>query len=210
MNKETRLFSYIIPYDCGKAPNPWWEVCTLALCKPIIRKTANVGDWVVALSTKSTGNKLVYAMQISEKMPLTEYYQDPRFAIKKPDFKTNDIRIWMGDNIYEKSQERITQHVSAHNLIGRTKDILNEKKERDLNGQNVLIADLFFYYGGNAQAIPKDLDFLILRRGHKVFGIKEILNFERKAGNLLKEPGIHGEPKILHQEAKKLEYLHNK
>src|SRR5262249_55154673 len=41
------LFSYCIPYDFGSAPNPFWGLCTLAICKPDIRRTANVGDWVV-------------------------------------------------------------------------------------------------------------------------------------------------------------------
>ena len=41
------LFSYVLRYDDGAAPNPFWGTCTLAICKPAIRRKANLGDWVV-------------------------------------------------------------------------------------------------------------------------------------------------------------------
>ena len=34
------LFSYVIEHDLGFAPNPFHGVCTLACCKPQIRKIA--------------------------------------------------------------------------------------------------------------------------------------------------------------------------
>lgn len=37
------LFSYCIPYDDGAAPNPFWGLCTLAICKPRIRRAAKEG-----------------------------------------------------------------------------------------------------------------------------------------------------------------------
>lgn len=62
-----RLYSYTITHDTGFAPNPFWGWCTLATCKPQIRRTAQVGDWIAGLSPKATGNRLVYAMQVSER-----------------------------------------------------------------------------------------------------------------------------------------------
>jgi hypothetical protein len=44
----TRLFSYTIPVDDGAAPNPFRGMCTLAICKPTIRRVAKKGDWVAA------------------------------------------------------------------------------------------------------------------------------------------------------------------
>ncbi|MEH2312219.1 MAG: hypothetical protein V7K35_12635 [Nostoc sp.] len=72
------FFSYCLRYDDGSAPNPFWEVCTLAICKPVIRRVASIGDWVVGLgSTQSPiGNiadYVVYAMQVTNKMTLQEY-----------------------------------------------------------------------------------------------------------------------------------------
>lgn len=211
MNKESpRLLSYIIPWDSGKAPNPWWEDCTLAVCKPVIRRTANEGDWIVGLTPKSLGHRLVYAMQIREILTFAEYYKDPRYSVKKPDFQSEDARMWMGDNFYEPVNGEYIQHISAHNVQGRTKAELKAKHERDISGKNVLISDLFFYYGGNHQPLHSDLDFLRVRRGHKVHGVKELLAFERKASHLLKNPGVHGIPLIFESELAKLAYLHKK
>jgi len=44
-----KLFSYIIPIDDGPAPNPFGDICTLAICKPAIRRKAQVGDWVIGI-----------------------------------------------------------------------------------------------------------------------------------------------------------------
>ena len=45
------LFSYVVRYDSGFAPNPFHGFCTLATCKPGIRAHANVGDWVVGTAS---------------------------------------------------------------------------------------------------------------------------------------------------------------
>jgi len=64
------VFSYIVTHDSGFAPNPFWGFCTLACCKPMIRKTAVRGDWIVELSPKKLGNRLVFVMEVTED-PLT-------------------------------------------------------------------------------------------------------------------------------------------
>lgn len=48
----TKLYSYCIPCDDGAAPNPFEGVCTLVICKPRIRLTAEVGDWIVGTGSK--------------------------------------------------------------------------------------------------------------------------------------------------------------
>ena len=42
-----KLFSYILARDFGFAPNPFYSICSLATCKPIIRKKAQIGDWII-------------------------------------------------------------------------------------------------------------------------------------------------------------------
>ena len=44
--------------DYGFAPNPFFGFCTLANCKPKIRKSANVGDWIIGTGCKT--RKLEY------------------------------------------------------------------------------------------------------------------------------------------------------
>ena len=59
-----QIYSYVLRYDDGVAPNPYGGVCTLAICKPVIRKKAQVGDWVIGTGSfeLGLGDTLVYAM----------------------------------------------------------------------------------------------------------------------------------------------------
>ncbi len=77
---EMKLYSYIVTHDTGFSPNPFWGYCTLADCKPAIRRTAEVGDWIVGLSPKPTGNRMVFAMQVDEILSYADYYHDERFT----------------------------------------------------------------------------------------------------------------------------------
>ena len=98
-----RLHSYIVAIDDGFAPNPFYGFCTLATCKPKIRRHAQVGDWMLGTGSKKKGRQgtLVYAMRVTEKMTYDSYWEDPRFEDKRPDlFKS--IRKSRGDNIYHR------------------------------------------------------------------------------------------------------------
>lgn len=59
--KKQKLFSYVLRFDDGAAPNPFWGTCTLAICKPDIRRTANIDDWIIGTGSKNSklkdGNK---------------------------------------------------------------------------------------------------------------------------------------------------------
>ena len=45
------IYSYVLRTDDGAAPNPLWGTCTLTICKPVIRRTAKVGDWVIGVGS---------------------------------------------------------------------------------------------------------------------------------------------------------------
>jgi hypothetical protein len=64
------LYSYVVVHDTGFSPNPFFGFCTLACCKPEIRRKAEEGDWIVGLTPKAQGNKVVYFMQVDEVMVL--------------------------------------------------------------------------------------------------------------------------------------------
>jgi hypothetical protein len=71
------LFSYCLRSDMGAAPNPFWGVCTLVICKPAIRRTAKEGDWVVGLGAGASplgdiSDQVVYAMCVTRRMPMRE------------------------------------------------------------------------------------------------------------------------------------------
>ena len=103
-NMSGSLFSYIALHDSGFAPNPFYGYCTLANCKPVIRRVANVGDWVIGTGSADKrvlrGGYLVYAMKITEVLKRAEYWEDARFKYKRPYMLHNWMRA-SGDNIYE-------------------------------------------------------------------------------------------------------------
>lgn len=75
-------YSYVVARDYGFAPNPFWGVLTLATCKPKIRKSANVGDYVIGHSAASDGNKLIFIMKVGRVITFDEYWNSDEFEIK--------------------------------------------------------------------------------------------------------------------------------
>jgi hypothetical protein len=188
-----KIYSYVITSDDGFAPNPFHGYCTLATCKPIIRRKAKRNDWVIGTgSVKNVGNDcMIYAMKVTEKLSLEDYAEDERFATKIPG---DGAKRRVGDNIYFRDRNGITrQRFPSGHSIDRENP---ETKEHDLNGKNVLISrsESFYYFGENAPKIPKNLQYLIKKGpGHKCrFNddiIKEFIEWIKK-----EEPGIHGKP----------------
>jgi hypothetical protein len=158
----SRLFSYVVKHDTGFAPNPYACVLTLATCKPRVRSTAKVGDWLLGTgSVNHVGfGRVVYAAKISEVLSIDEYGPDPRFAAKIPSAGEESWRRH-GDNIYFRDssanwrQRRNIHHASQH--VGH-----------DLGGKKVLVCEEFWYFGEDAPLLPSK--FLTLCKkgpGHK-------------------------------------------
>lgn len=194
MSKEgPRLHSYIVAWDSGLAPNPFWDHCTLAVCKPQLRRTADEADWVVGLSPRRLGYLLVYAMRVAEVLTFDEYFADGRYAVKKPDLATLNRDRSQGDNIYEpRGGGDFQQLLSMHSYLDGSEN--PDHKLRDLSGQHVLIGDEFYYYGDANRSLPGHLDFLRVRRGHRNrFSPQELKAFWAYVEKLV--PGINGRPR---------------
>lgn len=160
-----RLYSYTVAHDTGFAPNPFWGYCTLANCKPAIRRTAKVGDWVIGLSPKYDGNRLIYAMRVDEVLSYDRYFLDGRFAAKKPDYSKGQVVYKSGDNIYKPLPTGGFQQLQSMHSNGTEENPAT--KAHDLGGKNVLVAETFHYFGSQAIPIPPDLDCLKVGRAHK-------------------------------------------
>jgi len=146
------LFSYCLPIDSGAAPNPYWNVCTLAICKPVIRRVADPGDWVVATGSSDYNfeNKVVYAMQVSKKLTIEDYDKYCKTSKKEkiPDWDCIDIRKRVGDCIYDYTSGKAVLRKSVHDKYNR---------ERDLVGINVLLSENFYYFGSKPKELPEEL-----------------------------------------------------
>lgn len=155
-----RLHSYVVRYDSGFAPNPFYGMCTLATCKPDIRKSAAIGDWIVGCGSNDhsvrRGGHLVYAMRVSETLRFEEYDADPRFQRKKP-YRFGSRKQSSGDNIYFRA-------IAGGPWIQR--DSFHSKPDgapnpdhvaRDTGVDRILISDDFVYFGGSGPRFRDDL-----------------------------------------------------
>lgn len=173
-------YIYVIARDYGFAPNPFYGICTLATCKPGIRKSANIGDWVIGVGSKTIlENKLVYLMKISEKISYNEYWGNEKYGMKKPYMKSS-LKKMYGDNIYyyDNLAEKWIQADSHHSYAnGKTNP---DNLRKDTSSNSVLIANEFYYFGGDAIEIPERFRDEIYRsvRGYcKVETSKTITSF---------------------------------
>ncbi|MDT8447492.1 MAG: hypothetical protein RRB13_11425 [bacterium] len=160
-----KLWIYQITRDYGFAPNPFHGYCTLATCKPKIRgknekisNGAQVGDWVAGLGSSAKNSKfvdrLIYAMQVTEKISFNDYWSDSRFEVKKPMLEARWM-YWYGDNIYHKTSDGEWQQSISHHRRDpkhrRTSNLC-----RDTSSSFVLISNRFSYYGQDAPIISKE------------------------------------------------------
>ncbi|WP_433863020.1 hypothetical protein [Sphingobacterium thalpophilum] len=176
-----KVYTYVLDHDLGLAPNPFWGYCTVAVCKPQIRKSKNlkIGDWIVGTGSRALEerykrprgkyvNKLIYAMEVNEILTFEKYWNDPRFNIKKP-ILTGSLAKMYGDNIYCPLGNGDWQQLnSAHS---HSDGSLNKKHlKADIGGKNVLISTNFYYFGNNCVKIPNEFyQYIWNRRGEKIF-----------------------------------------
>lgn len=192
------LFSYTIPVDDGAAPNPYWGTLTLAICKPVIRRTAKIDDWIVATGSKNTElgdlqHKIVYAMKVTNKMTLEQYDEYCRKILPKkiPNVKSSDTRFHIGDCIYDFTIDpKGKLRPSVHGL---------GNVATDLGGKNVLLSDHFYYFGNRPIDLPKKFHRIVKsNQGHKSKSNNDIAqDFVKWIGGLnLILNKLYGEPQI--------------
>lgn len=111
-----KLLKYVMRFDSGLAPNPFFDVCSLALCTP---NHANArlepGDWIVGHSCKSTGNRLIHAMRLTKVLDMDQYFHD--YPQKRP-VPGGAREQQCGDNLYYREGPRWRRLASpAHNSV---------------------------------------------------------------------------------------------
>lgn len=160
----SKLYIYVVARDFGFAPNPFHGVCTLATCKPNIRKSANVGDWIMGVGGNDLGQvkgKCIFLMKVTGKMSFQDYWDDEQYALKKSIRNGSDVRM-LGDNIYHKDEtSEWIQEDSHHSNTDGSINYTNLKT--DTKSDRVLISRHFLYFGSQAQEV--DLDSINYKRG---------------------------------------------
>ncbi|MFZ5737497.1 MAG: hypothetical protein ACOY6K_11505 [Pseudomonadota bacterium] len=160
------VWRYVIVNDDGSAPNYGRPRLTLAICKPRIRKNAEVDDIILAFESKILAeknrtihrpNRIVWAGLVGERISFAEYWVDKRFWRKKPD------QSRCPDNIYRPCGREYRQvSNSVHGLCDAS---------RDLSGQYVLIMKEAWRFREQNCELPVGLaEFNIVsrtRQGHR-------------------------------------------
>ncbi|GFE59580.1 hypothetical protein [Geobacter sp. AOG2] len=152
------LYIYVVDRDFGFAPNPFHGYCTLATCKARIRKSAQLGDWIVGVGGDRLNavGRCIYLMKVTEILSFNDYWFDSRFQRKKPQ-RNGSLVMMVGDNIYHKEEgdESWKQEDSQHSNPDGS---LNHDNVRiDTFSDNVLISDFFYYFGEDAPTVKLEL-----------------------------------------------------
>lgn len=193
-------FRYKMDHDYGFAPNPFHGVLTLATCKGTqIRNNSHlqIGDWIIGLGSVSMGNlgHIIFAMQVDEKITFDQYWEDDRFAVKKPIINGTLVQMY-GDNCYHTVDGKVVQEQCAHRKSARV--VNAEHRRRDSNGMYVLLAHRFYYFGDQCPEIPEKFSYILNNsRGTKFWDLAgddtKINAFIQWLDNTFGQ-GIHGDP----------------
>lgn len=162
-----RLFSYTLAHDDGAGPNPFFGLCTLAICKPLIRLKAQLGDWIAGLGSVNApsgnlGGRLVHAMRVDQILTLREYDRlaPTHWPSRIPDLASPIVARRLGDCIYDYSAATPVQRPGIHGP---------DDMARDLTGQNALVSRHFFYFGASAIPLPEHLRAILHQtQSHKL------------------------------------------
>lgn len=158
------VYSYVITHDAGSAPNYEGPATTLAICKPRIRAKSKTGDLVIAFQGATLGPEphgVRWAGLVSEKLTFAEYWNDRRFAQKKPDVSAHP------DNIYRPVGSVL---VRVENRVHGPEDVV-----KDLGGECVLVLGRSWRFGASAPVLPEEFGLRLVagRRSHRIYQISE-------------------------------------
>lgn len=169
---RAELFTYKVKHDGGTAPNPFGGICTLAICKPAIRRVAKSGDVIVGFGCKSNGDseyRIIYCMIVKETIPWPQYIAEANTGRFRSNGRVPRSENDFGDCIWKHTNGKHEPHASSsyHGL---------DDYERDVSdGVNVLVSTDFWYFGrGGMSETHGSLDILIdentlpiVNRGHR-------------------------------------------
>lgn len=153
-----RAYSYKITRDYGFAPNPFHGKCSLATCKPQVRRSARIGDLIIGCGSIANGRsgEVIYAMRVTEKITFQQYWDNPQHLIKRPNFGASLAHAY-GDNIYHRSEDGDWIQERSHHSYedgSHNKDNL----DRDtITSDAVLLSSDFTYFGKNSTPVPPEL-----------------------------------------------------
>ena len=109
-----KIHRYVVTHDDGSAPCIDNDLLTLCICKPEIRKTAQIDDWLIGFTSVGIARSLsvdissvIYIAKVTEKSTMQEYFLDKESHVREIEVKENYITPFekkyalSGQQIYE-------------------------------------------------------------------------------------------------------------
>jgi hypothetical protein len=146
----SRIYRYILASDFRMAPCPADDLITLATCKPVIRRTAQPGDWVMGFRPGTLERGLMlWAGRVAQVMDHGQYEKAYR---GRP------------DAVYRRRLD------DSYERLDPTYHPTREAMARDLSGPVLIFdPDNSCYLNGNAVPLPSNLAHLAAAgRGHHI------------------------------------------
>lgn len=190
------VFSYVIEHDLGFAPNPFHGVCTLACCKPQIRKKAEVGDYILGTGAVKPGLRgyLTFWMLVEEITTFDLYWSDRRFRRKKP-VMAGTTQLRYGDNIYFRDKKDNFHQLDSFHSREDGSVSLGDLQRDTGTTDKVLISRTFAFWGKDGIKVPKHLSgFLKSGPGHRCNFTEEAIQQLLSWIKSLNQQGYIGEP----------------
>ncbi len=174
-----KVCAYVLTVNSGLAPNPFFGVCTLALCTPNhMRANLGSGDYLVGMSSRTLMHRhgwyeprILYAMKIDSVLDLDDYYA--KYPAKRGDSNGSSIEQ-VGDAIYKKNDSGDLEHIKeSEEHLGL--------EEQDINGNRVFIGKTYWHFGAKITSLPDGNWAQIL--SHSFRGIRYIYNTQNRSNS---------------------------
>jgi hypothetical protein len=175
----TRIWRYVLASDNGMAPCIDDGILTLTCCKPGIRKSARLNEWVVGFFPKSSPGRIAWVGQVFDVVTMGEFegkYAGRRDALYRLIGHTDD-----GTEILHPLRD----------------DYHANRRQTDFRGRNALVFSPFWYWGGRGIAAPED----IAGWAHYYVGQSARFSTSERLARLESwmrseaKPGVHGAPR---------------
>lgn len=151
---KTKIYFYKMIVDNGGAPCVQDGLLSLAICKPQIRSTIDIDNFIIGFGSNVLDNKLIYIAQVTNKLLDGEYYKQEKY------FYRDDCLYSFDGQQYSRREDK-KYHISNNTPNDEGNDI-------------VLLSDNYRYFGNKSSNDYKNkypiLTKIInsLKQGHRL------------------------------------------
>lgn len=180
-----KIYFYKLKVDDGGAPCVQDGLLSLAICKPMLRRTADVGDIILGFAANSLhpDNRLIYVAEVTERLDDGNYYKRRKYARR-------------ADCIYKWDGKKFQAKLAAE-YHGAKQDLQHDLGPAPAYGRaNTLLSTKFRYFGGDGTDDYKSKFSAIkgaiecLGQGHRVRHtaklLEQLLQLAKSDGGLRK------------------------